>query len=127
MGHFMTKSAISLVVDGAYLTGMGIGMIFIPNAALAVLGLPRSIDVWPHVVGCMALVLAFYYICAGLAEVRPFIEWTVYARIAIFLFFTAFVLVGLVRPILMLLGAVDLVGALWTAWALRTERVQRRV
>jgi len=67
-------------------------------------------------------VLAFYYIQAARANLRPFAEWTVPARVAVFLFFAGFVLVGWVGPIMIALGSVDLLGALWTGWALRTEK-----
>lgn len=118
----MNKSAKSLLVFGAYLTGMGIGFLIMPNVLLGMLGMPPTDEIWSRVVGVLAFVLAFYYIQAARTDLRPFIQWTVYTRIAVFIFFSAFVLTGLAGPIMILLGAVDLAGALWTAWALRSER-----
>jgi hypothetical protein len=117
----MKKSATSLLVFGVYLIGMGLGLVFMPNFVLGTLGLPATDEVWPHVVGAMALVLAFYYISAARANLRPFAQWTVPARIAVFLAFTAFVFAGWVGPIMIILGGVDLLGALWTISALRAE------
>jgi hypothetical protein len=105
---------------------MGVGFVFMPNVILGLLGFPATDEVWSRVVGLLALVLAFYYIQAARANLRPFIEWTVYTRTAVFLAFAAFVLTGLAGPIMILLGVVDLAAALWTAWALRKE-MQRGV
>ena len=118
----MSTSAKSLLVFGSYLVGMGVGFVFMPNVLLGLLGFPATDEVWSRVVGLLALLLAFYYIQAARTDLRPFIQWTVYARVAAFLFFTAFVLAGLAGPIMLLLGAVDLVAALWTGWALRKEK-----
>jgi len=117
----MKKSSTSLLVFGVYLVGMGLGLVFMPNFVFGMLGLPASEEVWPHVVGVLALALAFYYISAARADLRSFAQWTVPARIGVFVIFTAFVLAGLVGPIMIMLGAVDLLGALWTGSALRAE------
>lgn len=73
-------------------------------------------------VGVLALVVAFYYIQAARLNLHSFAEWIVPARVAVFQFFTGFVLVGWVGAIMIVLGSVDLLGALWTGWALRTEK-----
>lgn len=117
----MSKSAKSLLVFGVYLTGMGVGFLIMPNILLGMLGMPPTDEIWSRVVGVLAFVLAFYYIQAARTDLRPFIQWTVYTRIAVFIFFSGFVLTGLAGPIMILLGTVDLAGALWTAWALRSE------
>ena len=117
----MNKSSTTLLVFGVYLIGMGLGLVFVPNFVFATLGFPASSEVWPHVVGVLALVLAFYYISAARAHLSTFSQWTVPARIAVFVAFTAFVLAKWVGPMLVMIGAVDLIGALWTWWALRTE------
>jgi hypothetical protein len=118
----MNKSSTSLLVFGVYLIGMGGGLVAIPNTVLGLLGLPPTNEIWIRVLGVVTLVLAFYYIQASRANLRSFAEWTVPARGAVFLFFTGFVLVGWVGPIMILLGSVDLLGAVWTGWALRAEK-----
>ena len=117
----MKKSSLSLFVFGMYLIGMGLGLVVMPNFVLGTLGLPATDEVWPHVVGALALVLAFYYISAARADLRSFAQWTVPARIGVFLAFTAFVIAGWVGPIMIVLGAVDLLGALWTSSVLKAE------
>ena len=117
----MKKSSTTLLVFGIYLISMGAGFLFTPNVLLNIFGIPATDEVWPHVVGAIALVLAFYYISAARADLRTFAGWTVPARIGIFISFTAFVIMGLAGPIMILLGSVDLLGALWTRSALMTE------
>jgi hypothetical protein len=53
---------------------------------------------------------------------KPFAQWTVPARIGVFVAFAGFVVMGYVGPVMILLGSVDLLGALWTSWALRAEK-----
>ena len=118
----MNKSSTSLLVFGIYLIGMGAGLVFLPNTVLDMLNFPPTNEIWINVLGVVTLVLTFYYIQAACANVRSFAEWTVPARIAVFLFFSGFVLLGWVGPIMIALGSVDLLGALWTGWALRAEK-----
>jgi len=117
----MKKSSTTLLVFGVYLIGMGLGFVFMPNMLLRTLGLPATDEIWSRVVGALALVLAFYYISAARADLRPFARMTVPARVGVFVIFAAFVFAGLVGPIMIMLGAVDLLGALWTGSALKAE------
>jgi hypothetical protein len=116
----MTRAARSIFAFSLYLAGMGIGMIAVPKTVLGLLGFPASSDVWPRVVGLLALVLAYYYAQAARHGLTVFFRWTVTARVAVFVVFTAFVLLKLAPVALALLGAVDLAAAVWTAVALRS-------
>lgn len=118
----MKSSSTSLLVFGIYLIGMGTGLVLMPNIVLSILGFPATDEIWIRVVGMLALVLAFYYISASRANVKTFAQWTVPARIGVFISFTAFVILGLVGPMMIMLGSVDLIGAVWTGWALKTEK-----
>lgn len=119
----MSRSAQSVFVFGLYLVVVGLALILFPNPLFAVLRLPASHEIWPRVVGVLALVLAHYYVQAARREVVAFFRWTVSARIMVFVVFTVFVLLGLAPLPLALLGAGDLAAALWTAWALRPSPV----
>ncbi len=118
----MKKTSTTLLVFGLYLVGMGLGLIAMPNFVLGMFGLPATSEVWVRVVGVLALVLAFYYTSAARADLKTFAQWTVPARFGVFIAFTAFVLAGFVGPVMIVLGSADLLGALWTGWALRTEK-----
>ena len=118
----MSKSARSLFVFALYLAMIGAILLIAPNFLLGLFSLPSTSEVWIRVVGMLALFLAFYYTQVARAEYRDFFRWTVYVRASVTLFFTAFVLLGFVSPILILFGVVDLLGAVWTGLALRGEK-----
>ena len=118
----MKKTSTSLLVFGVYLVGMGLGLLIMPNVILGMLGLPPTDEIWIRVLSVVTLVLAYYYISAARADLKIFAQWTVPARIGVFVAFTAFTLLNFVGPVMIMLGSVDLIGALWTAWALRAEK-----
>ncbi len=118
----MKKSSTSILVFGVYLLGMGLGLTLVPNVVIGTLGFPVTDEIWIRVLGVVTLVLAFYYISATRADLKTFAQWTVPARIGVFVAFAAFVVAGFVGPIMIALGSVDLLGALWTGWALRAEK-----
>ena len=117
----MSRAALSMLVFGIYLALLAVALLIAPNAVIGAFGLPPTSEVWIRVAAFLAGAIGYYYVRAALAEVRPFFHWTVHARLTVPLFFGAFVAFGLARPALMLLAAVDLVAALWTAWALRAD------
>src|SRR5512140_3180127 len=117
----MSSVGRSLVVFGWYLVGFGALLVVAPNPALGLFGLPPTGEVWIRVVGVLVLVIGYFDVRVGREGLPLFARVTVHARVAVFCLFAAFVLAGLVKPILLLVGAVDLAGALWTAAALRRE------
>ena len=117
----MSKSAQSLFVFGIYLAVLGVVLVLTPNFLLTMFGLPATSEVWIRVVGMLGGFLAFYDIQAARHELGLFIEWSVYARGTVILFFAAFVALGFVKPILLLFGAIDLAAATWTWMALRAR------
>jgi hypothetical protein len=118
----MSSSGRSLFIFGIYLTLLGICMIAIPNTILNIFDLPTTSEVWIRVAGVLVLVIAFYDIQAGRNNLVNFLRWSIIARTSVIVFFTAFVLFGFVKPILILFGALDLFGAVWTYLALRLEK-----
>jgi len=118
----MSKSARSIFVFGWYLGVLGLVLVTVPNSLLRIFQLPTTNEVWIRVVGMLIFLLCFYYTQMARKELRDFFQLTVYARSAVILFFIAFVLLEYVSPILILFGVVDLLGAIWTALALRSEK-----
>lgn len=51
-----------------------------------------------------------------------FFTWTVHTRGLVIIFFIVFTVMNLVSPMVMMFGAVDLAGAIWTWWALGKEK-----
>jgi|ERR1035437_1348979 hypothetical protein len=116
----MSRPARSVFAFGMYLVAVGLALVALPNPLLALLRFPTTHEIWPRVVGVVALVLAYYYLQAARHELTAFFSWTVRARAAVFVAFAAFVLLGLAPAPLALLGTVDLAAATWTAMALRS-------
>jgi hypothetical protein len=79
-----------------------------------VFSIPTTNEVWLRVVGMLVLILGYYYIQAGRKELTLFFRWTVYGRSSVIIFFIAFVALGFVKPVILLFGAIDLLGAIWT-------------
>ncbi|MEK6698421.1 MAG: hypothetical protein AABZ10_05180 [Nitrospirota bacterium] len=92
-----------------------------PNLLLPVVGLPTTDEVWIRVAGMLALFLAFYDIQAVRSDLAAFFRWTVYVRSSVIIFMAVFVLLGQARPAIIVFGFIDLAGAIWTAFALKSS------
>jgi len=117
----MSKAAKSVLVYGLYLSILGSFLLAVPNLLLNMFGFPETREVWIRVVGVLLLCLAFYCIQSAYAGIMAFFRWTIYTRGFSFLSFVVFVAFKLVQPTLILFGTIDLVGAIWTAVALRAS------
>jgi hypothetical protein len=111
-----------MFVFGIYMVVLGITLLVVPNILLALFGLPTTNEVWIRVLGMLLFLLAFYYIQAARNELSAFFRWTVYTRASVIVFFIVFVVLGLAEPVLIPFGGIDLLGAVWTALALRSSR-----
>jgi hypothetical protein len=115
----MNNAAKSVYGFGLYLLALSVIVIVTPNTLLGLLGLPPTDEVWIRVIGVLVLILGFYFTQAARKGLTDFFRWTVYVRSSLILFLAAFVALGFAGPSLILLGVVDLLGAVWTALALR--------
>jgi hypothetical protein len=120
----MAKPAFTIRVFGLYLLGLGALLVVAPNALLGVLGMPRSGEVWIHVVGMLAAFLGVYYVRAAAAGLMDFFRWTVPVRLSVPAFFGLFIGLLDAPAVLFLFGLVDAAGALWTWHALRAPRAR---
>ena len=119
----MSKAAFTVKAFGVYLLLLGIALVVVPNLLLGLFGIPSTSEVWIRVVGLLAFNIGMYYWYAAKSEARPFFSASVYVRAAVPVVFIAFVALGLVSPLLVLFGLVDLAGAVWTFVALRKEQL----
>jgi hypothetical protein len=110
-----------MLVFGVYLIGLGAELMVAPNLLLWLFRIPATSEVWIRVVGVLAAIIGAYYLLAVRAGLRQLFAWSVPARMAVSIPFGAFVLAGLVPPVLMLFAAIDFAGAAWTWSALRRE------
>jgi hypothetical protein len=117
----MSGSARSLFIFGIYSIWLGSTLMVVPNLLLGVFGIAPTTEPWIRVAGMLLFALGIYYVLVGRKGMTDFIRWSIYTRSSVILFFTVFVLLRLAPPVLILLGAVDLSAAIWTAFELRSE------
>lgn len=117
----MSRPARSVCVFAGYLVLLGFILVAAPNLLLTTFGIPPTNEVWIRVVGVLVVILGFYFAQAARKEITDFFRWTVPARSAVIVFFIAFVLLGWAKPVIILFGAIDLIGAIWTFMALHSS------
>ena len=115
----MTPATKSMYYFAIYLLVLGVTLIVSPNALLSMVQLPETNEVWIRVVGVLAFNIGIYYFYMAPVNNTVFLALTAYVRASIIVWFTLFVLLGWVSPMLILFGVVDLLGAIWTFTALR--------
>ena len=121
-GAVISKSAFSVFVFGIYTVILGLSFLFFPNFCLSVLGMKTTEEVWIHIVGWCAFWIGVYYVVAACSEARAFIRCTTYSRPTLIVFLAVLVMLHMVEPVIILIGAIELAFAIWTIWALRAER-----
>lgn len=117
----MSKSAFSIQAFGIYIIAMGLGLAFVPNLLLTLFRMPVATEVWIRVLGVVVMNIGILYVVAAQSRAVTIFRATVYGRPAVFVWFAAFVALGLAPKMLLLFGAVEVAGALWTWLALRSE------
>src|SRR5436305_6493215 len=120
----MSRAAKSLFVFGIYLLLLGLSLLLVPNLLLRVFGAPQTNEVWIRINGMFVLCLSFFYVQAARNELTIFIRWTVWARIAVIIYFAAFVLFVSAPKALLLFGMIDLLSAIWTWLALKKDETR---
>jgi hypothetical protein len=119
----MTAAARSVFVFGVYAVLAGLGLVVTPALVLGILGFPPAADGWVRVVGVLAVAVGAYHITAARSELLPYFRASVPVRIGFSLGLAALVAAALMPRSLLLLAAVDLLGAIWTSVALRGRTV----
>jgi len=125
-GKDMNSVEKSLFFFGIYMFILGVILLLIPNFFIGLFGVPETTDVWIRVLGMLVVLVGYYYVRAGRdgEGLVKFFRWTVHTRSSVIVFFIIFVLFDLVKPILILFGVIDLLGAIWTGLALRSAKVR---
>ena len=100
---------------------LGAVLVLAPNILLAIFGVAPTNEVWLRVAGMLLILIAYYYFQASGAEMTQFFRWSAQGRLAVPVFFIAFVLLGYAPPILILFGVIDAAAAFWTLTALRQD------
>ena len=120
----MSQAAKSLFVFGIYLCPLGLSLLLVPNLLLSLFGVPPTHEVWIRINGMFVLCLSFFYIQAARNQLTSFIRWTIPARVAVIIYFAAFVLLMSAPKALLLFGLIDLLSAMWTWLALKKDKAR---
>lgn len=112
-----TSPATTMFVFAFYLAGLAAIFLIIPNVLLSLFGLPETNEVWIRALGMVVLFLAVYYFQMARENNLTLIRTTIYTRATVPLFVIAFVALGFSSINLMLFAFPDLLGALWTWYA----------
>jgi hypothetical protein len=110
----MDSTTTSIFVFGIYLIFVGAGFLFIPNILLPLFRLPKTDEPWIRVMATLVLIIAYFYLVAAHNNLTPIYWATVYGRSFVFLSFLVLVLTKKARPMLIVFGIVDALGAIWT-------------
>ncbi len=115
----MTNAARSIYVFGIYLIVLGGILIGSPDTLLGALGIPLTTEPWIRVLGIPVMAIGMLDVACARAEQTAFFRATVGTRSFAFVVFVVFALSGIIPPVLLAFGAIDLAGALWTFASLR--------
>ena len=121
----MSKLAKSLFIFGIYMLVLGVTIVLAPNFLLSLFHVPTTTEVWIRVVGMLVIFLGIYDIVAAKGEHKLLITWSIPVRFSVIIFFAVFVVAGLAPPILLLFGAIDSAGAIWTWCALKNANEKK--
>lgn len=117
----MTSTAKSVFYYSFYMMGMGLGLLFIPNLILGAFGFESVDDIWIRILGLFTFCAGMLYFYCGRTNQEGFFRISVIERIVFFLGIVGIVLFIPANPMLILVGSVDLFGAIWTALTLRNS------
>lgn len=116
----MEGTVRTMYAFSAYLFVVGLSLTVGPNTLLPLLGLPETNEVWIRILGVVSILLALYYFDAARNNSRSFFVASILGR-----GFSTAALVLLWatgRPWqLLMFGAVELAGAIWTYTAMRAQ------
>jgi uncharacterized protein YjeT (DUF2065 family) len=116
----MSSAGLSLFVFGIYMILSGLGFALIPNTALGMFAMPATEEPWLRILGALMVVVGYYYIQTGRKDIRSFFSWTIQARVGVFVIFVLFYFLNWAPATLLIFSAVDLLGSIWTFFALRS-------
>jgi hypothetical protein len=123
----LSKAAQSLFVFGLYALLAGSAFLIAPDLVVSLAHLPPIPTGWARVIGLIALVIGTYDIVCARAECSAFFKASVFTRMGFAIASVLLVVLGQMPMPMMLLGAVDAAGALWTAIALKQDRATSSV
>ncbi len=124
----MDIAALTMMIFGVVIVGMGMTGLMAPQFLLAILGLSETgmsshtTQLFVMASSQASLAMGLYYILAAVNETRIFFQWTVPLRIVNFMVFTSMVPIGIASPKWLMVAGLELIGALATGIALTSKK-----
>ncbi len=123
----MKLAALSMLIFGVVIVGMGMTGLMAPQLLLRVLGISFSDTTRIFVMASSqaSLAMGLYYILAAVHDVRAFFYWSIPLRVINFCVFTSMVIFGIAPASWLMVAALEMIGALATVLALRPQKKDR--
>jgi hypothetical protein len=118
----MSLTASTIRFYSFYLFLMGAGMVLVPNLLLGILGFQPTSEIWIRVLGLFTFTVGIYYYHSSLHEQIEFFRATTIGRLFFFLATVGLVFAFNQSVMLAAIGSIDLLGALWTYAALKSDK-----
>lgn len=120
----LSHAGLSMFVFGIILLVNGLLISFNPDMFFQDLSISQtSPPLEPRMFAMLSFFLGYYYIRSAFfpKEMRKFYIWTVQGRVAALAFIVAFIIFEIAKPLILIISAVDYLGAFWTYWGVRKE------
>jgi len=122
----MSRAGRSLFWFGFWVLGCGLTLAFFPSIMMRIADITASSDIMLRVFGTVLLYMAIFYFVAGRRQgFEALYRASIYTRFSAPVVVGAFVLILKASPLIFIFTAVDALGALWTAIALRRDQADR--
>ena len=122
----MSRTSVSVMAFSVYIGILGLVFVFVPNPLLATLGLPLAEDYWILIAGMLLIGLSAYYAFSAHQNLVSFMRLTAMMRLLILPYFLVLVSIKKAPPPILILGAIDMLFAIWTFIALRLDQSRLR-
>lgn len=124
-GRRLSGSARSVLAYGVYIIVVGAAFLLFPNVGLRLVGLKTTTEVWIHIMSWFVIWVGIYYIVSALSESRAFMRATVFGRPTFIVFSSVIVALGMIEPVFLIFGAINLATVVWTFLLTRWEKKER--
>lgn len=119
----MTRAGNSLFWFGKFIFLTGLLFAVIPQSIISLMNLPDIPTNWARFIGLIVMVIGTYDMICGRWDVLQFIKASVYVRFGFALGTIVFFVFELMPVTILLFGAADALGAIWTLFALKARGV----
>ena len=116
-----SRAARSVRFFAYYLFAIGGALLGAPNAVLPLLAIAPTREPWIRIVGFLAGVLGYYYLVLLRSGHAESLRATIPPRLTAAGVFIGLFVFGLGPAALVAFALIDLLGAVWTVWALRRD------